>query len=72
MKIKHDEFDTLKGIATGLLALAGVVSIEEAREITGLPPLTEQQGEDMKKLLRWNHDTGVVMPLAWAALFLRR
>ena len=65
------KFDALKGIAAGLLALAGVVPIEEARKIAGLPPLTREQREVMREHLRWNKNTGVVMPLAWAKLFLR-
>ena len=66
------DFDAVKGIVAGLLALAGAVPIEEARKIAGLPPLTEQQRKDMEAHLRWNKNTGVVMPLAWAALFPKR
>ena len=67
-----EDMDALRGIAAGVLALAGVVPIEEARQIAGLPPLSERQRRAMEAQLQWNRDTGVVMPLAWAELFPKR
>ncbi|NIV28469.1 MAG: hypothetical protein GWN58_02820 [Anaerolineae bacterium] len=56
-------------IAAGLLAHAGVIDVEEARQMAGLPAFTTRDRAKIRALLRWTETRGRVIPLAWYKLW---
>lgn len=53
--------NTEKAIAAGLLLIGGAVSVPEARELAGLPPLNEKQRRAYQQMYVWCKSTGVPM-----------
>ena len=49
----------------GLLALAGVVTTDEARAMARLDPLTAEQKKQREQMLLWCTRAGVPLPPSW-------
>ena len=47
-------------MGVGLLAVAGVVGIEEARELACLPPLSAAEHDELLAVSKWAKNTGCV------------
>jgi len=51
-------------MAVGLLAMGGVVDLEEARELAELEPLSEAEHNELLSVAKWMKATGRAMPVA--------
>jgi hypothetical protein len=53
--------EMLKAVAAGLLLLGGAITVEEARALAGMAPMTDMQKRALFEMISWCKDRGMPM-----------